>query len=432
VRERIARSAARNGTERAMNSTDTIIIGGGQAGLAMSRCLTDRGVDHVILERGRVAERWRSERWDSLRLLTPRWQSRLPGWRYRGPNPDGFMTKSEVVAYLDEYARSFRAPLHTGVTVTRVQGRGDSIEVHTDSGGWESSDVVIATGHCARAAVPAFAAELAGDLDQLVPTRYRNPQQLRGGGVLVVGASATGLQLADEIARTGRAVILAVGRHVRMPRSYRGRDIMAWLDGMGVLAETADQVPDIQSSRRQPSLQLIGSEQNGSLDLQVVQEHGVRIVGRMTGASGHQAYFSDDLADAIGHAERKMHGMLDRIDVHISRLRLRSTFPAEPRPRAVAVPVAPRAVNLRANGVETVIWATGYRREYPWLQIPVLDAKGEIIHRGGVTARPGLYVLGLHFMRRRNSAFLDGVGADAADLANHIVQRRARRLVAAA
>jgi len=415
-----------------MHATETIIIGGGQAGLAMSRCLTDRGVEHVILERGRVAERWRSERWDSLRLLTPRWQSRLPGWRYRGPDPDGFMTKSEVVTYLDEYARSFRAPLHTGVAVTRVHGRGDSFEVQTDAGGWVSSNVVIATGYCARAAVPAFAADLAGDIDQLVPTRYRNPQQLRAGGVLVVGASATGIQLASEIARTGREVILAVGSHIRMPRHYRGRDIMRWLDEMGVLGETTDQVPDIDASRRQPSLQLIGSEAGGALDLQVLQERGVRIVGRVTGASGHRAYFSDDLADAIGQADRKMHGMLDRIDLHLSRLRLTRAFPVEPRPRSVAVPTAPRAVNLMDRGVNTVVWATGYRREYPWLHIPVLDAKGEILHRGGVTPRPGLYVLGLQFMRRRNSAFLDGVGADAADLTEHLIQHRARRLVAAA
>jgi putative flavoprotein involved in K+ transport len=415
-----------------MGTTETIIVGGGQAGLAMSRCLTDRGVEHVILERGRVAERWRTERWDSLRLLTPRWQSRLPGWRYRGPDPDGFMTKAEVVTYLDEYARSFRAPLHTGVAVTRVHGRGGSFEVQTDAGGWESSNVVIATGYCARAAVPAFAAEIAGDMDQLVPTQYRNPQQLRAGGVLVVGASATGIQLAAEIARTGREVILAVGNHIRLPRHYRGRDIMAWLDEMGVLTETANQVPDIQAARRQPSLQLIGSEAGGSLDLQVLQDRGVRIVGRMTGASGHQAYFSDDLADSIGHAERKMHGMLDRIDLHLSCLRLTRAFPAEPRPRAVAVPVAPRRLHLRDRGVNTVVWATGFRREYPWLQIPVLDAKGEIMHRGGVTTRPGLYVLGLQFMRRRNSAFLDGVGADAADLTEHLIQHRARRLVAAA
>jgi putative flavoprotein involved in K+ transport len=415
-----------------MHATETIIIGGGQAGLAMSRCLTDRGVEHVILERGRVAERWRSERWDSLRLLTPRWQSRLPGWRYRGPDPDGFMTKSEVVTYLDEYARSFRAPLHTGVAVTRVHGRGDSFEVQSDAGGWVSSNVVIATGYCARAAVPAFAADLAGDIDQLVPTQYRNPQQLRAGGVLVVGASATGIQLASEIARTGREVILAVGSHIRMPRHYRGRDIMRWLDEMGVLGETADQVPDIDASRRQPSLQLIGSEAGGALDLQVLQERGVRIVGRVTGASGHRAYFSDDLAEAIGHADRKMHGMLDRIDLHLSRLRLTRAFPVEPRPRSVAVPTAPRAVDLRDRGVNTVVWATGYRREYPWLHIPVLDGKGEILHRGGVTPRPGLYVLGLQFMRRRNSAFLDGVGADAADLTEHLIQHRARRLVAAA
>jgi|WetSurMetagenome_2_1015567.scaffolds.fasta_scaffold03794_4 putative flavoprotein involved in K+ transport len=415
-----------------MHTTETIIIGGGQAGLAMSRCLTDRGVEHVILERGRVAERWQSERWDSLRLLTPRWQSRLPGWRYRGPDPDGFMTKSEVVAYLDEYARSFRAPLHTGVAVTRVHGRGDSFEVQTDSGAWESSNVVIATGYSARAAVPAFSAELAGDIDQLVPTQYRNARQLRAGGVLVVGASATGIQLAAEIARTGREVILAVGSHIRLPRRYRGHDIMRWLDEMGVLRETADQVPDIEASRRQPSLQLIGSDEGGSLDLQVLQDRGVRIVGRMTGVSGHRAYFADNLAESIGHAERKMHGMLDRIDLHLSRLRLTRAFPRDPRPRAVAVPATPRALNLRDHGVDTVLWATGYRREYPWLRIPVLDAKGEIIHQGGVTPRPGLYVLGLQFMRRRNSAFLDGVGADAADLTDHIVQRGARRLLAAA
>jgi putative flavoprotein involved in K+ transport len=415
-----------------MNTTDTIIIGGGQAGLAMSRCLTDRGVEHVILERGRVAERWRSERWDSLRLLTPRWQSRLPGWRYRGPDPDGFMTTSEVVAYLDEYARSFRAPLHTGVAVTRVHGRGESFEVQTDAGAWASSNVVIATGYCARAAVPVFAAELAGDIDQLVPTQYRNPRQLRAGGVLVVGASATGIQLASEIARTGREVILAVGNHIRLPRRYRGRDIMRWLDDLGVLRETADQVPDLEASRRQPSLQLIGSEEGGSLDLQVLQDRGVRLVGRMTGVSGHRAYFSDNLTESIGHAERKMHGMLDRIDSHLARLRTTRTFPVEPRPRAVAVPTAPRALHFRDRGVHTVVWTTGYRRDYSWLHLPVLDATGEIIHRGGVTPRPGLYVLGLQFMRRRNSAFLDGVGADAAELTEHLIQHRARRLVAAA
>ena len=316
-----------------MHATETIIIGGGQAGLAMSRCLTDRGVEHVILERGRVAERWRSERWDSLRLLTPRWQSRLPGWRYRGPDPDGFMTKSEVVTYLDEYARSFRAPLHTGVAVTRVHGRGDSFEVQTDAGGWVSSNVVIATGYCARAAVPASPPTSPGTSTSSCPRSTATRSSLRAGGVLVVGASATGIQLASEIARTGREVILAVGSHIRMPRHYRGRDIMRWLDEMGVLGETTDQVPDIDASRRQPSLQLIGSEAGGALDLQVLQERGVRIVGRVTGASGHRAYFSDDLADAIGHADRKMHGMLDRIDLHLSRLRLTRAFPVEPRPR---------------------------------------------------------------------------------------------------
>lgn len=415
-----------------MKRTDTIIIGGGQAGLAMSRSLADRGIDHVVLERGRIGERWRSERWDSLRMLTPRWQSRLPGWSYQGPDADGFMSMSEVVVYLEDYARSFSAPVHDGVTVESVEPDPAGYRVRTDAGVWLAPNVVIATGYSDRPHVPSMAAALSPGIAQVVPTRYRNPNQLREGGVLVVGASATGIQLASEIAGSGRPVTLAVGRHTRLPRDYRGHDILAWFDAMGVLSETTDQVWNIDASRRQPSLQLIGSDERRSLDLNVLQEQGVHIVGRLIGVYDRRVYVAHDLAASVAHAEKKMHDQLDRVDRFIGRNGLGRDFPSEERPRPVHVPPTPRAVDLVAEGIDTVLWATGYRREYPWLRVPVLDERGELRHDGGITAAPGLYALGLHFMRRRNSGFLDGVGADAAELADHIVGRMSRRNAIAA
>lgn len=413
-----------------MKRIDTIIIGGGQAGLAMSRSLTDRGIDNVVLERGRVAERWRSERWDSLRLLTPRWQSRLPGWEYRGADADGFMTKSELIGYLEDYARSFAAPVESGVTVLSVTQDARGFRVLTDAGVWRTANVVIATGHCGLPNVPAMAAEFSPDIEQVVPTRYRNPSQLRTGGVLVVGASATGIQLAAEIARSGRPVTLAVGRHTRLPRSYRGRDIMDWLDSTGVLTQTALDVTDIEASRMQPSLQLVGSDDKRTIDLGVLQEQGVRVTGRALAVHGRRVYFADDLAASMERADRKMNEALDRVDRALERAGLDWWAPQVDRPEAIAVPEAPGVIDLAAEKIETVLWATGYRREYPWLHVPVLDARGELRHNGGITPEPGLYALGLQFMRRRNSSFIDGVGADAAELADHIMNRTATHSVA--
>jgi len=415
-----------------MAHTDVIVIGAGQAGLAMSRHLADRGIDHAVLERGHVAERWRSERWDSLHLLTPRWQSRLPGWSYLGPDPDGYMTRTEVTQYLEDYSRSFSAPVHTGVTVEAVERDEMGFRVETTAGAWRAASVVIATGHCDLATVPPFAAGLAPDIVQVVPTAYRNPGQLPDGPVLVVGASSTGIQLASEIERSGRHVTLAVGGHTRLPRHYRGLDIMAWLDAMGVLSETADQVWDVDASRDEPSLQLIGDEGHRSLDLGILQAEGVRVVGRVLEVRGRQVALADDLAASVEHAEAKMHRLLDRVDRFIESSGRAESFAGADRPRPVPVPPLPAALDLGAAGIRTVVWATGYRREYPWLHVPVLDDRGELRHEGGVTPEPGLYALGLYFMRRRNSSFLDGVGADAAELADHIQRRlRRRRHVAA-
>jgi len=406
-----------------MRRTDTLIIGGGQAGLAMSRCLKERGVDHVILERGRVGERWLSERWDSLRLLTPNWQTRLPGWRYEGADPDGYMKSGEVAGYLDRYARSFAAPVMTGVEVTSVSREGSAYRVETSRGGWLASSVVVATGNCDRPFVPGFASRLSDRVRQVVPTAYRNPAQLPQGGVLVVGASATGIQLADEIHGSGRAVTLAVSSHARLPRRYRGRDIQWWLDAVGVWAETAAEVRDLEKSRRDPSLQLVGSPEGRSVDLGILQDAGVRLVGRVTGARGTKVSLAGNLAESTASADRKLRRLLARIDAFVERRGLGPEVGPPERIRPIRAHADAFELDLESAGIATVVWATGYRRSYPWLRVDVLDAGGEILHDGGVTPSPGLYVLGLQFLRTRKSSFLDGVGDDAAYLAERIARR---------
>ncbi|MHC4227835.1 MAG: NAD(P)-binding domain-containing protein, partial [Planctomycetota bacterium] len=255
-----------------MKHTDTVIIGGGQAGLAMSCCLTEYQIDHVILERGRVGERWRSERWDSLRLLTPNWQSRLPHFHYDGSDPDAFMTMPEFIRHLEHYAESFEAPVQAGTTVQVVERLDNGrFRVATDNGDWSANNVVVATGFCDTPRVPAFSAAMPGNIVQIVPSDYRNPSQVPQGGVLVVGASATGLQIADELAEAGRKVTLAVGTHVRVPRRYRGKDILYWMDAMGAFNAPADPAEE----RKSPPPQLVGTPENRDLDLGGLQKKGV-------------------------------------------------------------------------------------------------------------------------------------------------------------
>lgn len=413
-----------------MNRVETIVIGAGQAGLAMSRCLTDRGVEHVVLERGRIAESWRSERWDLLRLLTPNWQSRLPGWSYSGPDPDGFMTASEVADHFDGYARSFEAPVHAGVTVLDLKRIEGAYRVTTDQGDWRTASVVIATGHAQAPFVPSFAGRLSPAIAQVAPIAYRNPGQLPEGGVLVVGASATGVQLAEEIQLSGRPVTLSVGRHTRLPRRYRGRDILWWMDRVGILGERAGDVPDLEAARRQPSLQLAGRPDGRSLDLATLRDAGVRLVGHLSDVAGGNARFVDNLDQTTEAADAKLGRILARIDAFIADHPHLAAGDAEPVVRHSFGP-SPTRIDLEAAGIATVVWATGYVRRYPWLNVPVFDAKGEIRHDGGVTPAPGLYVLGLRFMRRRNSNFIDGVGHDAAALADHLVATLATDRLAA-
>jgi putative flavoprotein involved in K+ transport len=412
-----------------MNRTDTIIVGGGQAGLAMSRCLTEQGIDHVVLERGRVAERWRSERWDSLRLLSPNWHTRLPGYRYRGPDPHGFMKVSELVSYFERYARSFDSPVREETTVSSVERDGLGYRVRTDQGDWNAPTVVIATGHCDVPFVPKASLGLSSRIHQLVPSSYKNSEQLPNGGVLVVGASATGIQLAQELHDSGRPVTLAVGRHTRMPRRYRGRDIAWWLEASGILEERANEAFDLVSARQQPSLQLVGTPDHRTIDLGVLRDAGIELVGRLRGADGTRACFRDDLRRNVDAAERKLDRVFERIDRFIDETRMHAEAPDRRPP--IRMPETPSQLDLANAGISTVLWATGYHRRYPWLRVPVLNTGGEIIHEAGVTPAPGLYVLGLYYQRTRKSSFIDGVGDDARFLAGKIARRFHRPSIAA-
>jgi putative flavoprotein involved in K+ transport len=398
--------------------TTIVIVGAGPAGLAMSRCLTARGVEHVLLEGSEAAHTWRTERWDSLRLLTPNWLSRLPGWHYRGVDPDGYMTAAQVADHLDRYRRSFDAPVRSRSAVLAVRSTPSGFTVTTNHDQWRCRAVVVATGAASTPRIPALARELPTTAAQLVPTRYRNPDRIGDGRVLVVGASASGVQIADEIARSGRPVTLAVGEHTRLPRTYRGRDIHWWLDAIGQLDERHDEVDDLVRARRQPSLQLIGSPQRRTLDLNALSAVGVELVGRLVGVAGHTAQHSGSLAAVCAAADLKQDRLLDRIDAFAAERGMDDELGPRYRPRPTVTGPGRTTLDLRSVG--TVVWATGYAPRYPWLDPALLDRKGSVRHHGGVLPEPGMYVLGLPFTRRRKSTFLDGIGVDAEELAVHL------------
>ena len=399
-----------------MRNPDVIIIGGGQSGLAMSRSLSARGINHVVFERGRIGERWHSERWHSLHLLTTTAQSTLPGLPHAG-KPDAFMHASTFAAYLGSYAEKIDAPVICGVEVTKVEAASRGYRVLTGAGQWQANAVVIATGACDTPFRPAMADGLASSIIQINPAHYREPEQLPEGGVLVAGASSTGVQLAEEIHASGRPVVLAVGSHTRVPRRYRGRDMYAQMEMAGILDDPADESGNLEAARRQPSLQLVGRPDNRDIDLGILSRQGIRLVGRFAAAESAMVAFSGDLERTTSESHQRMLRMLTRIDDFIKNHGLEEEA-ADPAARVPFLATSPPlTLDLRREGIRSVVWATGYVRRYPWLKVPVLNSRGEIIHRGGVTLSPGLYVLGLTFLRRRRSSFIDGCGLDADDLA---------------
>ncbi len=409
----------------------TVVIGAGQAGLAMSRCLTERSIDHVVLERGEVANSWRRERWDSLRLLTPNWQTRLPGHRYGGPDPDGYMSMPEVVGFISGYAGLISAPVETQTTVTSVRPAGDGYLVETNRGEWRCETVVVASGAFNIPAVPKIREGVPSSVTSVTPKSYRNPGKLDEGGVLVVGASATGLQIADEIHRSGRPITLAVGEHVRMPRVYRGHDIQYWMDAVGLLDERYDEVDDLARARRVPSPQLVGTAERSTLDLNALTDRGVRLAGRICGLRDGVAQFSGSLRNVCQLADLKMNRLLAGIDQWASETGKADEVPAPEMLEPTRVAKSPcLSLDLDRGEIRTIVWATGFRPDYSWLDVPAFDRKGRLRHDGGVVDLPGMYVMGLPFLRRRKSSFIHGAEDDArelcAELAGHLDRVRTR------
>jgi putative flavoprotein involved in K+ transport len=377
-----------------------------------------------VLERGEVANSWRRERWDSLRLLTPNWQCRLPGYPYKGADPDGFMTMPEVVAHIAGFAAASSAPVRTHSTVTSVRRIEGGYRVATDSGEIRCRGVVLASGAANIPRVPQVRQGVPQHIECFTAFDYRNPGRLPLGGVLVVGASATGVQLADEIQRSGRPVTLAVGEHVRLPRNYRSRDVLWWMDASGVWSQRYDEIDDLERARRLPSPQLVGTPEHATLDLNVLRAAGVEIVGRLAAIRDGRALFSGGLANQLALADLKMSRLLDTFDAWGRDYAPHAEVGPVERFEPVRGPASPRlSIDLRSGEIRSILWATGFRPDYGWLELPVFDRGGELRHDGGVVSGvPGVYAMGLPVLRRRKSTFILGAEEDARDVVGHVVR----------
>jgi putative flavoprotein involved in K+ transport len=407
---------------------EVVVVGGGQAGLAMSHHLTARGRAHVVLEQECLAESWRSRRWDSLHLVVPNAMLRLPGFAYAGDDPDGFLGKAAVVAFLETYARSFGAPVREGVRVTAVarDPAGANFLVRTSDGDYRAERVVVATGALQRPRVPDWAAALPAGIAQVVPTAYRNPAALPPGAVLVVGSGETGCQIAEELRRAGRDVYLSVGRGWWCPRRYRGREIGYWTEDLGGFDRTVDGLPP-GARDGGPGPQLTGSDGGRDLNVHTLAREGVVLVGHCQGVRDGRVAFALDLAETLAKGDEQALGFLRSVDEFVRQRGL--VAPAE-GPPAYLLPVAelargaPAELDLAEAGIGAVVWATGYRPDLGWLGQPILDAEGYPVQRRGVTSVPGLYLLGLHWLYKARSGLFDGVGDDAAYLAAVIAGER--------
>jgi putative flavoprotein involved in K+ transport len=376
-----------------------------------------------VLERGEVANSWRKERWDSLRLLTPNWLSRLPGLRYEGPDPDGYMTMGEVTEFIERFAARSRAPVRTGTNVTSVRGADGGYHVSTDRGEIRCRTVVIASGAFSSPAVPPLREKVPASVEQLTPFDYRDPAKLPDGGVLVVGASATGVQLAAEIRQSGRPVTLSVGEHTRMPRTYRGRDVLWWMDASGVWGQRYDEIEDLTRARRLPSPQLVGSPERRTLDLNALTSMGVELAGRWAMVRDGHALLSGGLRNVFSLADLKLGRLLDTFDEWALTSGRDAEFDAPERSAPTRVPASTRLqLDLRSGEIRSIVWATGFRPDYGWLDVPALDAKGQLRHEGGVVGSPGLYALGLPVLRRRRSTFICGIEDDAGEVIDHLAR----------
>jgi putative flavoprotein involved in K+ transport len=404
---------------------ETVIIGGGQAGLAMSYWLTQHGREHLVLERARIGERWRTQRWDSLVYQFPNWTLELPGYQYQGDDPDGYAPRDEVVRFIESYAQVIQAPLRTGVTVSAVRQKADFTRyfVVTDAATIEAANVVLATGPYQEPAVPALSAGLPHQIFQIHSANYRNPASLPPGAVLVVGSGASGCQIVEDLLHSGRRVYLSVGRHRRVPRRYRGRDVFWWLNAMGVLDQTVDSHPE---ARNAPNPIITGAYGGHDINLLDYAAADVTLLGHVEAANGTTLRLAQDLAEEVARGDQALVGIKQSMDDFVQLMGLEC--PKEPAGEPATEPTteltSPSELDLRAAGITSIIWASGFKLDFGWVELPVFDARGIPVERRGVTSCPGAYFLGLFWMYKLKSSVLCGVGEDAAYLAEQIAARK--------
>ena len=406
---------------------DIVIIGGGQAGLALSYHLTQKGRTHVVLERGRVAETWRSQRWDSFTLVTPNWMTQLPGFSYQGEDPNGFLPHDEIVITLERYAQSFHAPLRCGVQATAVRLRpdGNGYLVETSDGSFEAADVVLATGGFPHPKLPQASAAIPVNIMQLHSSQYRKPQRLPSGAVLVVGSGQSGSQIAEELHQSGRQVYVCVSRCGRSPRRYRGKDVMWWVNQMGGYDRTVDLLPS-PAARFVCHPDLTGKDGGHEINLRQLAREGAVLLGRLQEVQGSRAILAPDLEENLAKADALATQLTHAIDDYM--LRTGMDVPMEnmiedPTTKWMPPTEPVLEIDLYASGISTVIWATGFQLDFGWVHVPVFDEMGAPLHQRGITSSPGLYFLGLPWLYKEKSALLFGIGEDAAYLASAIAAR---------
>jgi putative flavoprotein involved in K+ transport len=400
--------------------TSVVIIGGGQAGLAMSHQLQQNGVDHVILEKNRIAHAWRTQRWDAFCLVTPNWQCQLPGFPYAGADPKGFMLRDEIVSYIEAYAKHIGAPIQEGVAVTRLsENPAGGFALETSAGAITADAVVLAVSGYHVPNVPRMAERLDRSVTQLHSSEYRNSEQLPPGEILVIGSGQSGCQIAEDLHLAGRKVHLAVGSAPRCPRVYRGRDAVEWLDDLGQYDLPVDKHSMKEKVRKNANHYLTGRGGGRDIDLRKFATEGMALYGRLKDIENGTLHFADDLAKSLDNADRVYNGICGLIDDHIARNAI--TADAQPHYQPVWQPAdAPAELDPARSGISTVIWTTGFRSDWSWVDLPIFDGSGYPTHRRGVTSMDGVYVLGLPWLYTWGSGRFVGVGRDAEYIAEHL------------
>lgn len=400
-----------------------VVIGGGQAGLAISYHLKQNGIDHVILEKNQIAHNWKTQRWDAFCLVTPNWQCQLPGFHYAGSEPMGFMRRDDIVSYVQDYAKHISAPVHEGVAVTTLKKNpAGGFALQTSAGDMTADAVVLAVSGYHIPNVPRMAERLEGSVMQLHSSAYRNSEQLPEGEVLVIGSGQSGCQIAEDLHLAGRKVHLAVGSAPRCPRVYRGRDAVEWLDDLGQYDLPVDQHSLKEKVRKNANHYLTGRDGGRDIDLRKFASEGMSLHGRLKDIQNGKMMFADDLEKNLDNADRVYNGICGLIDEHIARNSIDA--PASPHYQPVWRPTSPAAeLDVAKSGVGTIIWTTGFRSDWSWIELPIFDGAGYPTHQRGITSMDGVYVLGLPWLYTWGSGRFVGVGRDAKFVAEHIVAK---------